>query len=406
VADHDLGSFRAAASAHFDRIDRFANQPGRLCLGSDEAREAKAVEVRIARAAGALLELGPNPLVGDEDEKDLRLSVRRMSAALRLRGYRQWDARVVFDEDVYRGTEPAGQSEYDLDSVAQARVEFADAVEQFERIAIVAGAVGTPADHDDLLPLLRRKNFDQDLLRFLADAESESKPVALLMIDVDHFKDVNDRYGHPIGDDALKSVAAVVRHIVSGKGRAYRYGGEEMAVLAVNLDTGEATALGERIRKEIEREQRTSKALTITVSVGIAMYPAHADNAKALVESADGALYRAKEDGRNLTRVVDMPAGAPSTIEVSIARTESSAVSAPFKIPKMGDAELEKVASYYRGLGREPVLPRLEDRDVNLARGYELALDPGTSREVWVGFNDGAYEHLLMLKPLVAPAKR
>ncbi len=66
----------------------------------------------------------------------------------------------------------------------------------------------------------------------------------------------------------------------------------------------------------------------------------------------------------------------------------------------MNDSELERVAGHYRALGREPVLPRMESRDVNLARGYELALYPGTAREVWVGFNDGSYEHLLMLKPL------
>lgn len=100
----------------------------------------------------------------------------------------QWDARVIFDEDVYRGTEPAGQSEYCLDSVARARSEFFGAADQFSRIAMLAGAVGSPADHDDLLPLLRRKNFDQDIHRFLEDAESSHVPVALLMIDVDHFK--------------------------------------------------------------------------------------------------------------------------------------------------------------------------------------------------------------------------
>ena len=97
-----------------------------------------------------------------------------------------------------------------------------------------------------------------------------------------------------MADEALKSVASVVKHVVSGKGRAYRYGGEEMAVLAVNLDAAEAGALGERIRSEIEREKRTSKSLAITVSVGVAVYPIHAGDAKTLVARADSALYRAK----------------------------------------------------------------------------------------------------------------
>lgn len=353
-------------------------------------------------------EAAGNPLVGDEDHKDLRLSVRRMSAALRLRGYQQWDTHVVFDEDVYRGTEPGGQSEYDLGSVASARDEFNAAAEQFERVAIVAGAVGAPADHDDLLPLLRRKSFDHDLSKFLVDAESTATPVALLMIDVDHFKRVNDDHGHQVGDEALKSVASAVKHVVSGKGRPYRYGGEEMAVLAINLDATEAVALGERIRKEIGREKRTSKALEITVSVGVAVYPIHTSDATALVACADGAMYRAKHDGRSLTRVGNDEGSPAPIIEVRVASKEASETarvvspeqpSAPFKIPRMNDPELEKVSEHYRSLGREPVLPRMEARDVNLARGYELAVYPGTAREVWVGFNSGAYEHLLMLKP-------
>jgi diguanylate cyclase (GGDEF)-like protein len=409
VASDDFDSLRAEANAHFNHLDRFAEKPGRAQIGDDEARRARDLEMRIARAAGALLELGRNPLVGDEDHKDLRLSVRRMSAALRLRGYQQWDTRVVFDEDVYRGTEPGGQSEYDLGSVARARDEFNAAAEQFERVAIVAGTVGAPADHDDLLPLLRRKSFDQDLSKFLVDAESAATPVALLMIDVDHFKRVNDDHGHQVGDEALKSVASAVKHVVSGKGRAYRYGGEEMAVLAINLDAAEAVALGERIRKEIGREKRTSKALEITVSVGVAVYPIHASDARTLVARADGALYRAKNDGRNLTRVGDEEGSLAPIIEVRVAPKEASETahvvspeqpsSAPFKIPKMNDPELEMVSEHYRRFGREPVLPRMESRDMNLARGYELALYPGTTREVWVGFNGGAYEHLLMLKP-------
>ena len=413
MASHDFGSFRDAANAHFDYLERLAEHLGRVQLDDDAARQARDLEARIAQAAGALLDLGRNPLVGDEDHKDLRLSVRLMSAALRLRGYQQWDTRVVFDEDIYRGTEPGGQSEHDLGSVARARVEFNDAAERFERVAVVAGAVGAPADHDDLLPLLRRKSFDQDLSKFLVDAESTATPVALLMIDVDHFKRVNDDHGHQVGDEALKSVASVVKQVVSGKGRAYRYGGEEMAVLAINLDAAEAAVLGERIRKEIEREKRTSKALEITVSIGVAVYPIHAGDARTLVARADGALYRAKDDGRNLTRVGDDQGSTKPTIEVLLAPQEASASarpvssepssSAPFRIPKMNDPELEKVSEHYRGLGREPVLPRMETRDVNLARGYELALYPGTAREVWVGFSDGSYEHLLMLKPTPNP---
>src|SRR5262249_26959764 len=153
----------------------------------------------------------------------------------------------------------------------------------------------------------------------------------------------------------------------------------------------EAVALGERIRNEIVREKRTSKALEITVSVGVAVYPIHASDPTALVAHADSAMYRAKHDGRNLTRVGNDDSGPAPIIEVPAASKEASETvrgvspeqpsSGPFKIPRMNDPELEKVSEHYRSLGREPVLPRMEARDVNLARGYELAMYPGTARE-------------------------
>lgn len=78
----------------------------------------------------------------------------------------------------------------------------------------------------------------------------------------------------------------------------------------------------------------------------------------------------------------------------------SSATSEPFLISRMNEPELQRITDSYRNQGRGPVLPNMEERDVKLAQGYELAHYPGTSREVWVGYHQGAYEHLLMLKPL------
>lgn len=405
----DFGAIRDDANALFDRLER-AEASGHTSLSDTDNREAQELEARIFQAAGAVVALGKSLLVGEEDQKDLRISVRRMSAAVRLKGYQQWDARVIFDEDVYRGTEPAGQSEYALDSVARARSEFAQAADHFSRIALAAGVIGSPADHDDLLPLLRRKNFDRDIGRFLDDAEGSQSPTALLMIDVDLFKRVNDAYGHQVGDEALKSIASVINQAVAGKGRAYRYGGEEMALLALNMTVAEAVALGERIRTEVESEERTSRGLRLTVSVGVAIAPQHATTASELVAAADTALYDAKRLGRNRTSVADQSARMPTqSAREQVAPGHSKAAGShrpgdePFKIPRLSDPELEKVADHYRSSGMEPVLPLLEERDVRLARGYTVAYYPGTSREVWVGFHDGSYEHILMLKPTASP---
>ena len=131
---NDITAIWQAVDDYFDRVEVSVLSAGQLRLSEDESREAQVLEAGIVQAAGALLSPGQNPLVGEADQRDLRFSVRRMSAALRLRGYQQWDAQVIFDEDVYRGTEPAGQSEYDLDSVVRARVEFSEAAKQFSRI--------------------------------------------------------------------------------------------------------------------------------------------------------------------------------------------------------------------------------------------------------------------------------
>lgn len=156
----------------------------------------------------------------------------------------------------------------------------------------------TIAEQDDLLPLLRRKSFDSDLVA-VANSATNTNPVSLLMIDIDHFKNVNDTHGHPAGDEVLKGCAAVIKERSRYKGKAYRYGGEEMAVVLLNFTTAEAVTLAETIRSGVESKTITDKGLSVTVSIGVATIPNHAVNAEALLAGADQALYSAKKSGRN-----------------------------------------------------------------------------------------------------------
>jgi len=166
-----------------------------------------------------------------------------------------------------------------------------------------ASATIDPGELDDRLPLGRRGAFDRDLAHAVAEAEHDGEPFALVMIDIDHFKKVNDVHGHPVGDEVLLEVAKLVVHRAVRKGAAYRFGGEEFALLLPGYSAEEAVGLAERIRKDLEVATLSSKKLRVTASFGTASVPAHATKAQALLEQADAALYEAKRSGRNRVAV-------------------------------------------------------------------------------------------------------
>ncbi len=159
-------------------------------------------------------------------------------------------------------------------------------------------------DIDDRLPLNRRRAFDRDLAE-MAKAATEDSPLSLVMIDIDHFKKVNDNHGHPVGDEVLIEVADLVVRRAANKGKAYRFGGEEFALLLPAYSAEEAVGLGERIRKDIAGATLSSKKLEITASFGVACLPDDAADSKKLLESSDVALYKAKHQGRNQVRAAE-----------------------------------------------------------------------------------------------------
>lgn len=154
-------------------------------------------------------------------------------------------------------------------------------------------------DAAELMCIARRKAFDRDLEAGVATASERSR-LALLMLDVDHFKGVNDSFGHPVGDKVLVVVADIVRAAVGRRGRAYRYGGEEIAVLLPDFTADEAVAVAERIRRTIEAHNWASinVKLCVTLSIGVAE-AGQAAGVGELVAQADAALYSAKHGGRN-----------------------------------------------------------------------------------------------------------
>jgi diguanylate cyclase (GGDEF)-like protein len=137
-------------------------------------------------------------------------------------------------------------------------------------------------------------------------------PIGVLMVDLDHFKKVNDVYGHLAGDAVLKAVAATISGQVRGYDSVGRFGGEEFVVLLPGVSESEAVAAAERIRVAVTGIEVTEEADLISglsVSIGVALYPAAGNAVEKLISAADAALYRAKNGGRNQVVKADGPKG-------------------------------------------------------------------------------------------------
>jgi diguanylate cyclase (GGDEF)-like protein len=130
------------------------------------------------------------------------------------------------------------------------------------------------------------------------------------MLDVDHFKRVNDTHGHPSGDDVIREVARRVTTQMRGTDVLGRYGGEEFAMLVCDADLTNGRAFAERVRRSIADEPIATRtgALAVTVSIGLAQATGPDDDVAAILARADEALYRAKQDGRNRTCAASEPA--------------------------------------------------------------------------------------------------
>lgn len=151
---------------------------------------------------------------------------------------------------------------------------------------------------DALTGCFNRRSFEMQLERDLQMATRMRQPVSLILFDIDHFKQVNDSYGHDAGDLALRILADTVRAELRGVDTAARYGGEEFAVILPNAGLDGAVVVAERLRLGIENAAIRGVG-QITASFGVATFPLHAASRDSLVVTADRALYKAKNTGRN-----------------------------------------------------------------------------------------------------------
>jgi diguanylate cyclase (GGDEF)-like protein len=229
-----------------------------------------------------------------------RVSGGDLEVTVPVRGHDEMrDLTQAFNEMVRKIREGQQSLEDAHRREAQRNEELRAANEKLEALAKTDGLTG----------LYNRRHFQEVLESEIERAEKEGWPLSLLFIDLDHFKQYNDRWGHLEGDAELRRVAAQVLKSIRSTDTAYRYGGEELAVLLPSCPKDQAVRVAEKLRNAVSSGTQKPGRFggRTTVSIGVASYPADGRVARGLVDTADAALYEAKACGRD--RVVAAGAG-------------------------------------------------------------------------------------------------
>jgi polar amino acid transport system substrate-binding protein len=187
-------------------------------------------------------------------------------------------------------------------ALAEAQAELAEKTQALERLSVT----------DSLTRLSNRRELDEVLNRSVELSRRTARPLALIMLDLDHFKVTNDSYGHQVGDQVLRQVAALIREQCRSTDLPGRWGGEEFLIVCPETELGAALVLAERLRVRIEA-YRFDQVQHQTISLGLADFTA-GDTPDSLLGRADAALYAAKRLGRNrveIGRCADDPAVTP-----------------------------------------------------------------------------------------------
>lgn len=184
---------------------------------------------------------------------------------------------------------------YDVTDVAISKIELEEANQELKRLS----------QTDRLTNLNNRGHWEECLQKEFQRQKRSHNMSTLLIFDIDHFKKVNDGYGHAAGDEAILHLAKILRKNLRETDTGGRYGGEEFAVILTETDAAHGLIFAERIRKVVEASHVMYNDIEIkfTISMGLAEYSDHFDNHQNWIEAADSALYIAKTEGRNLVRV-------------------------------------------------------------------------------------------------------
>ncbi len=286
---------------------------------------------------------------------------------------------------------PAGYSEAEEQRIRESVGQAAPVLANLRNLAVAEIRAAT----DGLTGLPNKRAVTDALKRTFAQATTTKAPIALLLADLDHFKQINDQRGHAVGDQVLANVGAVLRGALRSRDFAGRNGGEEFAVLLPDTVIAAALEIAERIRAAIAEISLPGSDVSVTASIGVAGYPDHASTLDRLERLADAALYVAKRQGRNRVELAELAelaetASADGTAGLPPAHAGSPA-NGSVPVPVPGDARvLLPQASHGPQVG-EGRLPE---------RGPQVA-GPGRAARA-VPRPDGPLDHLdVVIPPLL-----
>jgi len=244
-----------------------------------------------------------------EQNKILFIGDSELNTTLKdLKCVEQGGGRSVVVIPLVQGTEVVGVIYLDNQQKAHTfnhdQVPFLTTFAAHTSIALHNAVLYKRAVTDDLTQLYTRQFIDEELEREIQNAKHQQHDLSLLILDLDHFKKINDTYGHTTGDEVLINFSSIIKSHLREGDFAGRFGGEEFIVILPHTDISSAQKYAETIRVATESFQinKNHQPISITVSIGVACYQSqHGDNALLLLEDADKALYQAKKQGRNQT---------------------------------------------------------------------------------------------------------
>jgi diguanylate cyclase (GGDEF)-like protein len=203
---------------------------------------------------------------------------------------------------------PAPYSEAEEQRIHESVGQAAPVLANLRNLAVAEIRAAT----DGLTGLPNKRAVTDALKRTFAQATTMQVPLALLLLDLDHFKQVNDQRGHPVGDQILANVGATLRSVLRARDFAGRNGGEEFAVLLPDTGIAAALEIAERVRVAVAEISLPGTDVSVTASIGVAVFPDHAGTPDRLERLADAALYLAKRQGRNRVELAEPSSAAPA----------------------------------------------------------------------------------------------
>jgi diguanylate cyclase (GGDEF)-like protein len=245
-------------------------------------------------------------------------------------------------------------------------------------IALQNAKLHHQATTDPLTQLANRAFFEQQFTEELKRAHDEGTALAILMVDIDKFKSINDRYGHTVGDDVLKEVAKRIRDAIRRDDVAGRYGGEEFVILLPGAGVDAAKTVALKIRTALKADTMAREKVPVTASIGIAIFPDHGRDQAALVKRADQALYLAKHSGRDRAEIWRAALDRSGHRQDSLAGIVSGDAARDQRNLKV---LLETVALARAPLSADEYLEKVLDRVLELTRGERAVLFLGDDPE-------------------------